>query len=91
MTKQDVRALLDLMVKNQDPNNYVNYSLGDMHKQERVFLSKHKAIKTVRLNDEVYDIILDKDIFALYWNFKREAEKDKKAARLSGIDELARR
>lgn len=89
MTKQEVRNLLDSILKSKD-KNYANYSLGLMHSQERLFLSKNKIIKTVRVGEEVYDLITDPVNWHLYWELKKEAEKDRRAARLSGIDDLVR-
>lgn len=89
MTKQQVA---ETMGNSLIPETFVNYDLGLMTKKERDLLIRSGAIITRQniITGECSDMISDQSAYAEFYELKKQVEKDRKYARLNGLNELGR-
>jgi len=89
MTKKDVS---EVMFSSDVASKLVweNHGLGLMHQKERLLLNKAGAIRAESSPDgEVHDMIANQELYEKYYALRKEVEKDRKYARLNGLNELA--
>lgn len=89
MTKAEVSAFT-MNSLDDKKFKWENHGLGIMHQKERLFLNKNKIIKAINGPDgEVHDLIVNQEEYIRYHDLKNDIEKDRKYARLNGLNELA--
>lgn len=88
MTKQQIAETIG---NSLTPETFVNYDLGLMTKKERDLLIRSGAIITSQnlITGECSDMISNQAAYAEFYELKKQVEKDRKYARLSGLNELA--